>query len=161
MNTGRSRGQRGFSAIEMVITLPFLLILFVGVIELGYGLIQYLTLTKLVQNGARYAVTSITGTGNPNFNDETVKAAIRCVVVTNSSSDLSADTCDVDENKPIKNLHPSDVTITADNNFVQVDAAYHHVLLTQLGAEFLGNAKDVNTGDRYIQLSASAIMRIP
>ena len=50
---GLKRGQRGIAAIEMVITLPVLLLLLVGMAELGRAFYQYNTLTKSIRAGIR------------------------------------------------------------------------------------------------------------
>lgn len=46
--------QQGLAIVEFAITLPLLLLIALGVTELGRGLYQYNTLTKAVQDGARY-----------------------------------------------------------------------------------------------------------
>lgn len=46
--------QRGLAAMEFVIALPLIVLIALGVTELGRGLYQYNTLTKAVHDGARY-----------------------------------------------------------------------------------------------------------
>lgn len=46
--------QQGLAAMEFAITLPLIILIALAVTELGRGLYQYNTLTKAVQDGARY-----------------------------------------------------------------------------------------------------------
>jgi Flp pilus assembly protein TadG len=46
--------QRGLAMVEFTITVPILLILIMGVAEFGRAFWQYNTLTKSVEDGARY-----------------------------------------------------------------------------------------------------------
>lgn len=46
--------QRGLAAMEFAIALPLIMLVTLAVTELGRGLYQYNTLTKAVQDGARY-----------------------------------------------------------------------------------------------------------
>lgn len=55
--TGITR-QRGLSAIEFTLALPFMLLMFAIFVEFGRVYIQYTTLSKAVQDGARYAISS-------------------------------------------------------------------------------------------------------
>ncbi|MCZ4373015.1 pilus assembly protein [Vibrio diazotrophicus] len=54
--------QSGIAAVEFLVTLPVLLLIFTVVIEFGNAFIRYSTLNKSVQNAARYAVVNIYGT---------------------------------------------------------------------------------------------------
>lgn len=139
------RLQKGLSAIEFAVTIPLIFILMAGVIELGLGLVQYQTLTKLVQNGARYGATEI-------YFEYGVDAAaaqekIRCVVVTGSTSDLSAG-CGDSENKPLEGLNEGDVTVTENGDYINVTADFHYSPLTSTYSDYT------------IDLTASAIMRM-
>ncbi len=59
MFSPNGKKQRGLSAIEMVISLPLIFMLLAAVLELGFYLVQYNTLNKLVENAARYAVVMV------------------------------------------------------------------------------------------------------
>ncbi|WP_261815409.1 TadE/TadG family type IV pilus assembly protein [Vibrio gallicus] len=56
-----NRKQKGIAAVEMLFVLPILLILMVGIFEISRIFIQYTTLNKAVQAGARYALLDIYG----------------------------------------------------------------------------------------------------
>jgi Flp pilus assembly protein TadG len=55
----RSRGQReqGIAMVEFTIILPLILLLILGVAELGRAFVRYNALTKAVRDGARYAAS--------------------------------------------------------------------------------------------------------
>ncbi len=56
-----TRKWKGLAALEMLLVLPVMLILMVGIFEISRMFVQYTTLNKAVQSGARYAVTGIYG----------------------------------------------------------------------------------------------------
>lgn len=49
--------QRGIAAVETVIVLPILLLLFLATAEIGRAMMQYNTLAKSVRDGSRYLAT--------------------------------------------------------------------------------------------------------
>ncbi len=51
----RRRGERGQSIVEFALVLPFLMMLFLGIAELGSALYDYLTFTAANREGARLA----------------------------------------------------------------------------------------------------------
>ena len=51
------KGEQGSSVIELAVVFPFLLVLFVGVAELGRLFYTYTTLAKATKVGARYLST--------------------------------------------------------------------------------------------------------
>ena len=60
------RHQRGLAALEMVLVAPLLLLLLIGVIEIGNAFMQYNTLVKATQTAARYIASHATP-GNTNL----------------------------------------------------------------------------------------------
>lgn len=48
------KSQKGTAIVEFTIVLPFLLMLILGISELGHFIYQYNTLNKVVRDGARY-----------------------------------------------------------------------------------------------------------
>jgi Flp pilus assembly protein TadG len=55
--------QRGIMSVEFILVAPFMMLLMLGISEFGHALYQYNTLTKSVQDGARYlAANAIAGT---------------------------------------------------------------------------------------------------
>jgi len=49
----KRRGERGQSLVELALTLPVLLLLLVGVVEVGNGLNTYMTVVDAARDGAR------------------------------------------------------------------------------------------------------------
>ena len=74
--------QRGVATIEFAIVVPVLLLLLFGVTEVGRALVRYNTLTKAVQDGARYAAAKglLGTTGNVNVTAQ-LTTEVRNVVV--------------------------------------------------------------------------------
>ena len=54
----RNGKQRGVAMVEMVIVTPLLLMLLIGVAEMGKALIQYNTLNKSLRDAARLVAGS-------------------------------------------------------------------------------------------------------
>jgi Flp pilus assembly protein TadG len=74
--------QRGVATIEFAIVTPVLLLLLFGVTEIGRALVRYNTLTKAVQDGARYAASqALLGTTGQVYVDAQLQAQVRNVVV--------------------------------------------------------------------------------
>lgn len=69
--------QRGVAAVEAAFLLIPLVILLLGIAELGRAFYQYNTVAKATRDGARYLSMMAPGTGH---------AAARCLVVTGSPS---------------------------------------------------------------------------
>ena len=61
--------NRGQALVEMALLLPILLLLFAGLIELGFGFYNYLIVVNAAREGARY------GAKMPEFPDEQVAYA--------------------------------------------------------------------------------------
>jgi hypothetical protein len=51
--TRRRRGERGASLVEVGIIIPFLLTLAIGIAEVGFLIIDYITVTNAARSGAR------------------------------------------------------------------------------------------------------------
>jgi len=126
--------QRGVATIEAAFLLIPLIILLLGIAELGRVFYQYNTIAKATRDGARYLSMMAPGTGH---------ATARCLVVTGSAScagsplveglDVAqvsicdATTCpathanvEADGDVPVMNLVTVTVTGYRSANFVQV-----------------------------------------
>lgn len=141
--------QKGLSAIEFVIVMPLVFILMAAVIELGVVMVNYQILTKLVQNGALYAANEIYFEYKSVYPDAFQK--IKCVVVTGSTSNLTAG-CGETDDKPLAQLSESDVTPEVSGDYVNVTAVYHYSPIVYFG---------VGNSDGYaIDLSATTSVRM-
>jgi Flp pilus assembly protein TadG len=56
--------QKGAAAVEFAILVPFMILMALGVTELGRAFYQYNTLTKSLRDGVRYLSTQAPGTGH-------------------------------------------------------------------------------------------------
>jgi Flp pilus assembly protein TadG len=70
MEIRNRRGERGNALIETAITLPILLLMMVGIFEVGRAYETWQVLTNAAREGARMAVT-------PNSNATTTEAVVR------------------------------------------------------------------------------------
>jgi len=66
------RRQQGIAMMELVIVVPILLLIFLGVSEMGRALFQYNTLSKAVRDSSRYYSTQV-------FNSNDIAGAINLV----------------------------------------------------------------------------------
>ena len=78
MVRGVSRGEQGAAAVEMALVLPLLVILGLGVVELGRTIWQYQVVTKGVRDGVRYLtrvpITCAGGVGTFNNSNDPIVA---------------------------------------------------------------------------------------
>ncbi|EKO3932096.1 TadE/TadG family type IV pilus assembly protein [Vibrio fluvialis] len=150
MNSLSIRKSSGIAAVEFLITLPLLLLIFSGIVEFGNAFLRYNTLSKAVQNGVRISVVDVYGSSNSaEVSDDTL---IKNVVVYGNKEGTGT--------KVLSTLSVDDVTVTREtatdssgNSYIQyvtVTAVYSYVPL-------LNYLTDVLTG---MKLRSSAIMRV-
>ena len=88
------RTERGASAVEFALTVPFLLLLVAGVINFGFAFAEQLALDNAAREGARYAVVDNAGACG-DIEDYTLD---QLVLATSATFDLSVSggtgTCD-------------------------------------------------------------------
>lgn len=115
---GRHRA-RGLAAVEFAIILPLVLLIMLATAELGRALYQYNTLTKAVQDGARYLSNEATkgsSTGLINL-DTTKESQTRNLVVFGNPAGAGAPL--------LPGLAPERVTVTSpDPLHVEVRVNY-------------------------------------
>lgn len=112
------RRQDGVAAVELTIALPVLLLLIVGVTELGRALVRYNALTKTVHDGARYAAAyALLGTtGMVNIDAQLLNEVRNVVVYGNKSGAGTA---------VLAGLQPAQVQVVdVGGDEVRVDVAY-------------------------------------
>jgi hypothetical protein len=136
--------------IEMVAVTPLLLLLLLGVSELGKALVQYNTLNKSVREAARevsrYALLGTTG--NMSLTPELIAEGKNLVVYGNVAG----------LGQPrLPELSASHVSVTdAGNNLVLIRASYPYKPIFGAIPKF-GNGDDLSTSG--ITLTASVMMR--
>lgn len=109
--------QRGTAMIEFAIALPVLLFMLFATAEFGLMISEYNTLTKAVQDGARYAASTAAG-GSTGVVDITpaVQSAVANLVVSGTTGGGTP---------LLPGLSTSNVTVAdAGNGYVSVSASY-------------------------------------
>lgn len=147
----RRRQQTGTAMIEMVAVTPLLLLLMLGVSEIGKGLIQYNTLNKSVREAARQvARTALLGTtGTVSITPELLAEGQNLVVYGNIAG----------TGQPrLPALSTSHVSVSdAGGNLVLIQARYPYVPLMGPVLQTFGYGAGAATDG--VTLTASVIMR--
>ena len=145
-----SRRQRGVATTEFAIVLPVLLLLLFGVTELGRALVRYNTLTKSLQDGARYAAARglLGTTGNVEINAQ-LETDVRNIVVYGNKAGTGA--------AVLAGLQPEQIqVIDAGADQIRVDAAYPYQPLFGSALPNFGLGSSINSG---FVMQASVSMR--
>lgn len=146
----RRRQQTGAAMIEMAAVTPLLLLLLLGISEIGKALAQYNTLNKSVREAARQvASTALLGTtGTVSITPELVTEARNLVVYGNVAGAGAP---------RLPALSTDHVSITdAGGNLVLVQANYPYSPIMAPVLETFGFGTDPSTA---ITLTASVMMR--
>ena len=147
----KTRQQSGTAMIEMVAVTPLLLLLLLGISEIGKAFAQYNTLNKSVREAAReVARTALLGTtGTVSLTPELIAEGQNLVVYGNVAG----------AGQPrLPELSVSHVSIIdAGNNLVLIQASYPYVPIMGPVLETFGYGTDPATGG--IKLTASTVMR--
>lgn len=123
----QKRKQKGLAAVEFIITVPLLLIILSGIIEIGNALILYNTLSKMVQDGSRYAVTDIYGSAkSAQIADyQNNYAAVKNIVVYGYK--------DAEDREPLlSGMTTDNVDVNPSGKYVVVTARYPYVPVLKL-----------------------------
>ncbi|MGF1842856.1 pilus assembly protein [Vibrio clamense] len=141
MKTILRHKQNGLAAAEFIIVFPVLLLLLVGVIEIGNIMLEQNSLNKGVQNGARYAVTEVYGTSS--YDQIADEDEIKNIVLYGQSSTGSHRILDA--------LAVSDISVSHVNGYVTVSASYDYL------PSFL--VLPISNTSLAVTLNASSVMR--
>ncbi len=145
MNTFTFLKQRGASLLEFLVVAPFLVTLAFTAIELGAVFTRYNTLTKTVQDAARYL------TVRTNTDHSRAENLIRYNSINADGQQLlPGDTIDIDITENIGAVGSQHVQINITYNHTPVAGAALNNLLQLLG----GDPLNLN-----IALTASSVMR--
>jgi Flp pilus assembly protein TadG len=118
MNRSSPRRDSGVAMVEFTIVLPVLLMLLLGVTEIGNAMLRYSALTKAVHEGARYAASHALygATGAVNV-DAQLLSEVRNVVVYGNQSGTGP--------VVLSGLQPDQVTVVdLGGDLFRVDASY-------------------------------------
>jgi Flp pilus assembly protein TadG len=127
-----SKTQRGVAMVEFAIILPVMLLLMLGVTEIGRLLIRYNALTKHVHEGARYAASQVlNGTTGTVVIDAQIETEVRNLVVYGNIAGTG--------NAYLENLAPNQITLVSDApQEIRVDAVYPYQPLIGPAFPFFG-----------------------
>ena len=131
--------QRGIAMVEFTIVLPVLLVLLFAVTEIGRALVRYNTLTKAVQDGARYAAAyALLGTTGAVTIDAQLQTAVRNVVVYGNTAGTGS--------PQLGGLQPAQINLVdAGGDQIRVDASYPYQPLFGVVLPNLGLGSSINT----------------
>jgi Flp pilus assembly protein TadG len=141
MNTRHS--ERGNALIETAITIPILLLLMVGIFEVGRAFETWQVLTNAAREGARMSVT-------PNSNTTTTEALVRQYMSDGQLGNYASADVDVDSNA---SLVVNGTTVGA--SLVTIDYPFEFIMLQPVARLV---APGTSTGDD-ITMRATALMR--
>ncbi|MGR5251142.1 TadE/TadG family type IV pilus assembly protein [Vibrio astriarenae] len=134
------RDQQGLAAVEFLVSIPVILLILVGMTELGNALIRYNTLNKMVQSGVRYATSDITGTAT--YDQVADHSQIKNMVVYGSRNGGGS--------AMVEGVTTSDVSVTHAGGYVTITVSHNY---TPVLDAFPDSALFT------IPLNASAVMR--
>jgi hypothetical protein len=166
------KGERGQGLVEMMLVLPFLLILVVGLVEAGVALNRQLTVVNAAREGARFGAFGATPgdihaqtlLATSQMFEFTEQSAVVAVIHATTNGDGS------DFEEWIENIYPGDATVphvtpeevlaqlnaegdSAGVRLVVVDVRYDHQ--SMLGLPFVGALSD------QIPIGSWTVMRLP
>ena len=102
--TKRGHGEHGQTAVEFALVAPLLIVLLLGIIQIGVAFHNYVTLTDAARVGARKAIVA-------RFSGSSLSDAEQAV--RNSANDLNQTDLQVSVTDPTWNTPGSTVTVTA------------------------------------------------
>lgn len=114
--------SKGIAAVEFLIVLPVLLFVFTAIIEFGTAFVRYNTLSKSVQNAARYSVVDVYGSVNSNAIADI--NSIKNMVVYGRKSSVNQE--GTSYSPILSTLTTNDVTVIVSGNYVVVTANYNY-----------------------------------
>lgn len=146
-----AKPQQGIAVVEMTLVLPLLLLLLLGVAELGRVLYQYNTLTQAQRNGARY-LASDSLNGDEVELDETAGAnadRTRKLIVYGNTAGVGTPL--------LPGLSTGDVTVTvADPTHIQIDVTYNFTPIWDITLPTFGYGAPISLN---FPLRSSIVMR--
>lgn len=141
MKCSRHRSS-GIAAVESLIVLPIIFLIFAAIIEFGTAFVRFNILNKAVQNAVRYSVIDVYGTLDP----DTIanKASIKNLVIYGQKQIPSGDNI----NRILDSITIENVEVNIDGGYVVVTATYTYKPLLKL--------LSINAG---LTFSSSSVMR--
>ena len=135
--------ERGNALIETAITMPLLLLLIVGIFEVGRAYQTWQVLTNAAREGARMSVT-------PNSDTSTAEALVRQYMLDGQLAEYSVAAVDVNNNA---SLTVNGTTVGA--SLVTVDYPFEFIMLQPV----INLVASGSTTGQPITMRATALMR--
>ena len=129
---------RGVAMLEFTIVLPVILVLILGVTELGRAMVRYNTLTKAVRDGARHAASrALEGTTGLVNIDSALAAEVANVVVFGNPFGTGSPV--------VSDLAAGQISLSAvGTQEIRVDVAYPYIPLLGNSIPSFGTGSDLN-----------------
>ncbi len=121
-----AKDERGQDIVEFALVVPFIALLFLGIIEFGIIVFRYNTVSNAAREGARYGIVHPTATGQSSC---AAASAGMVVAACNLTTGLVASS--------------TEVTATHPSGYVVVEVAYDHDYLTGPVIQALGGDSDI------------------
>lgn len=97
MNGYRSRTERGASAVEFALVVPFLCLLLVGMITTGFTYSDHLSITNAVREGARFGASAVYTQTSPSITPaqwaSSIQTRVHDVYFNSGSTLTTGDVC--------------------------------------------------------------------
>jgi Flp pilus assembly protein TadG len=139
--------QRGQALVEMALVVPIFLIIVMSIVDFGWALRDYITITNAAREGARLGVLGCANT--------TQETAIKQRVVDYSGSLLTATSqVQVDANPSTTGVDACSATSPGSTNPLKIKASYTYNFITPLGS-FVSSLSG-----KTLTLSSSTTMRV-
>jgi len=150
MKLANHKRQRGLAMVEFTIVLPVLLLLMLGVTEVGRALIRYNALTKTVHDGARFAAAyALLGTTGAVNIDAALRTEIRNLIVYGNKAGTGSPV--------LGGLQPSQIQVVdLGGDQIRVDVSYPYQPLFGAVLPDFGLGSSINT---TFTMQASVSMR--
>jgi len=132
MNT--IKNQQGLAAVEFAIVLPVMLFLMLATAEFGRVFYHYNTLTKAVQNGARYASRPVLNTSGLTNIDADFKQSIQNFVVYGNEGGVGEAVLDGLTETSAKVV----ISSSAANKTITIEASYDYSFSVLSDLPFIG-----------------------
>ena len=157
----RSRRERGQALLEFAFVVPIFLVLVLGIVDFGWALKSWITVTNAAREGARFGAVgwadgSYPTDCNATDTDDITVVGRTCTAVTSNLDNVESVAVTYEERNGIAGVEPPQ---TGDS--IVVSIAYSYDFITPLGSFIGGFTKhDCDGVEADLCMRSSADMRI-
>ena len=128
------RNERGASLVETALVLPLLLLLLVGIIDVGRAYYTYISIYNAAREGGRYAFNVLSSSGSPYYN-VSISSGDEALIITHVRSETQGTVVDLSEDAGLATITvEANVTGDPDGSVrVTVNYAYDPIMLGIFG----------------------------